>query len=284
MENSVQSHRPAVVIVSYAWLCPLFGLPGLRLSRHVCLTNDVAWQRARLVGAATGAPPAITRGEEAAWLESAGTIVAITDADAAELRALAPATPVVIAPKACAVHVQVLPGQAPLAHRLLFVGSGNVLNAEGLDWFLREVWPLVRTAVPSVALDVCGSINRAVARRPEGVVFHGGVPDLAPFYRDAAVVIVPLQHASGLNIKLVDAAAAGRAIVASAVTLTATPFLRGAVHAADTAESFAAAIRLLLTDPNANVAAATAASTAVRTHLSPAACYGPLLAHLRSAA
>lgn len=284
VEKCVRSLRPAVVIVNYPWLCPVFQLPALRGVRRACLTPDVAWQRARSVGTAVGVPPAITRDDEVAWLQSAGTIIAIAEADAAEFRRLAPTTQVLVAPKACAGPAAIPAGPAVPSRRLLFVGSGNAFNAEGLGWFLQEVWPLLQSDVPGIRLDVCGSIAGAVPLRPADVVFHGGVPDLAPFYRAASVVIVPLLHASGLNIKLVDAAAAGRAIVASAVTLTGAPFLRDAVHRADTAAGFAAAVRLLLTDAAANAAAAHAAQAAVQRHLSPAACYGALVAHLRSAA
>lgn len=284
VEKYVRSLRPAVVVVNYPWLCPVFHLPGLRAVRRACLTADVAWQRARLVSVATGEPPAITREDEAAWLQSARTIIAISEADAAELRALVPSAVVQVAPMACELPAALPPLADLTARRLLFVGSGNAFNREGLTWFLREVWPLARAAVAGLRLDVCGSIDRAVPLRPEGVRFHGGVPDLAPFYHAAAVVIVPLLHASGLNIKLIDAAAAGRAIVASTITLTGAPFLRGAVHGAGDAPEFAAALRLLLTDPEANARAGAAALAAVRTHLSPAACYGPLAACLRSAA
>jgi succinoglycan biosynthesis protein ExoO len=276
--------RPAIVIVSYAWMCPLFTHPGLQSIKSVCLTHDVAWQRARQVAAAgPGGSPTVTREVEAAWIQSAGTLIAISQADAAELSSLAPSAAVLVCPKACDPHSPVLPDADLAAHRVLFVGSGNLFNAGGLDWFLREIWPAVQAAVPGARLDVCGSVDRAVSFRPAGVAFHGNVPDLGPFYRTATVVIVPLLYASGLNIKLIDAAAAGRAIVASDVVLTGAPFLRDAVYAAGSAVGFATALQLLLTDGVANAIAAAAALAAVRTHLSPAACYGPLAAHLRSA-
>jgi succinoglycan biosynthesis protein ExoO len=286
VEHQVRAQRPDIVIASYAWLCPVLRLPALRSVHRVCLTHDVAWHRARHAAdeAGPGVLPAVTQADEAGWLRSAQTIIAISDADAAELRALTPAATVLVAPKACELRAEDPSDPDLAAPRLLFVGSGNIFNTAGLAWFLLEVWPRVRAAVPGTVLDVCGSIDRTVSLRPAGVVFHGGVPDLAPFYHAASVVVVPLLHASGLNIKLVDAAAAGRAIVASAVTLTGAPYLRDAVHSADSAVGFAAALELLLTDPFANNTAALAALAAVRAHLSPAPCYGPLAAQLRAVA
>jgi succinoglycan biosynthesis protein ExoO len=286
VEKQVRTRRPAAVIASYAWLCPIFQRPALQSARHVCLTHDVAWHRARLAAAEAGAnvPAAISREDEAGWLRCAQTIVAISAPDAAELRALVPTAAVLLAPKACAPSAENPPEPDLASPRLLFVGSGNLFNTAGLAWFLLEVWPRVRASLPGTRLDVCGSVDRAVTLRPAGVVFHGSVPELAPFYRAAGVVIVPLLRATGLNIKLVEAAAAGRAIVASTVTLAGAPFLRDAVLGADSAAGFAAALGLLLTDAGANRTAAAAGLAAVRRHLSPAACYGPLLAHLRPAA
>ena len=283
--KQVLSLRPAAVVASYAWLCPIFTLPALQSAQHICLAHDVAWQRAKIVAAEAGAGAlaSITREDEAGWLASARTIIAISEADAVELRSLAPAASVLVAAKACAPPAELPPGSDLATPRLLFVGSGNIFNTAGLTWFLLHVWPQVRTAVPGTRLEVCGSIDRTVAHRPAGVVFHGGVPDLAPFYRAATVVIVPLLNASGLNIKLVEAAASGRAIVASTVTLAGAPFLRDAVYGADCAACFVASLVLLLTDPVANSMAADAALASVRQHLDPAACYGPLSERLRVA-
>lgn len=281
----IRGRRPDVVVASYAWMCPLFALPGLRSAHRVCLAHDVAWQRAQLAASEAGgeAVPEITRANEAAWLQAAETIVAISELDAVELQKLAPAARVLVAPKAGDVQAAPPTGAAPVTGRLLFVGSGNAFNVEGLTWFLRDVWPQVLLAVPGATLDVCGWIDRAVPTRPDGVIFHGPVPDLAPFYREAAVVIVPLRRASGLNIKLVDAASAGRAIVTTSATLAGAPFLRDAVRVADTTDSFAAEIVRLLADPAANREAANRALLAVHAHLSPHACYGPLTAHLHAA-
>lgn len=281
----IRGLRPEVVMASYAWMCPLFALPGLRSAHRVCLAHDVAWQRAQLAASEAGgdAVPEITRSAEAAWLQAAETIVAISELDAVELRKLAPAAHVLVAPKAGDVHAAPSTGAARMTGRLLFVGSGNAFNVEGLAWFLRDVWPQVLLAAPGATLDVCGWIDRMIPSRPDGVIFQGTVPDLAPFYREAAVVIVPLRRASGLNIKLVDAAAAGRAIVTTSATLAGAPFLRDAVRVADTADSFAAAIVRLLTDDDANREAANRALIAVRHHLSPHACYGPLAARLHAA-
>src|SRR5690606_25922884 len=91
-----------------------------------------------------------------------------------------------------------------------------------------------------------------------------------------AVVIVPLIHATGLNIKLVEAAAQGRAILTTPAPLTGAPFLRDAVAVEAQATDFATVLVDLLHSFARRQQLATRALEAVRQHLSPDACYRPL--------
>lgn len=274
MQAFAQRHRPDAVIANYAWLCPILDVPALQGVRSLCIAHDIGWKRAAL-----SAAPDITRLAEAAWVRRPRLVVAISEADASELRTLAPTTAVLVAPKA-------IEPRDPLAETgsrsLLFVGSDNAFNAEGLDWFLSEVWPQVVRSVPDVSLHVCGSIHRAVTARPSGVTFHGVVPCLASRYRDAALVIVPLRRATGLNIKLVEAAAYGRALITTPATLIGAPFLSESVTVAESPSEFAGSVVRLLATPGVRATLAARALAAVRLHLTPAACYGPLVAALRS--
>ncbi len=269
--------RPASVLANYAWMTPLFAAAPADLSfRRLCLHPDVAWKRAAHQAALSGRPPEITAAEEAALLRAADSVVCISDVDLRDHRALVPEGDLVLAPKA----VQPLPLTPATEPRLLFVGSGNSFNAAGLAWFLAEVWPLIRAARPDAALDVCGSVATAVPERPAGVQFHGAVPDLDSFYRSAAVVIVPLLHATGLNIKLVDAAARCRAIVTTPATLAGAPFLVGTVASAEAPADFARVVIDLLANPVARLELAERSLAAVRGCLAPEACYATLAAAL----
>ena len=272
----IASVRPDVVLANYAWM--LSAIPSSFHGLRACLHSDVAWKRAALSAPADGAP-AITAMAEGALLASAEVIGSISAADAAELARLAPRARVVLAPKSVAATP--LPPAPADSTRVLFVGSDNPFNIEGVAWFLNSVWPALLRRVPRARLDLCGSIARALPRPlPAGVDAHGPVPDLSPFYREAAVVIIPLLRATGLNIKLVEAAGLGRAVVSTSATLDGAPFLRGALAAADTAEDFAAAVAGLLADPAARDALATRVRDSVAEALSPQTCYGPLAAAL----
>jgi len=80
-------------------------------------------------------------------------------------------------------------------------------NVDGVWFFVDEVLPLVRAAVPSVELRLVGRHDHrvaAVADRP-GVALRGEVPDVGPELRDAAVVVVPIRSGGGTRIKILEA-------------------------------------------------------------------------------
>jgi glycosyltransferase involved in cell wall biosynthesis len=108
------------------------------------------------------------------------------------------------------------------APNLLFVGSfwyePNRVAAERLAFEIvprivsmsgREVRCYLVGAAPSEAM-------LAASREGRRVVVPGRVPDVRPYLALADVVVVPLLHGGGTRIKLLEAFAAERAIVATA--------------------------------------------------------------------
>ncbi len=83
VERVVRQLRPDIVLASYAWMCPIFKLLELQRCQCACLTHDIGWKRAKLA-AGSGLPPEISREQESTWLQSAGTVIAISESDAIE--------------------------------------------------------------------------------------------------------------------------------------------------------------------------------------------------------
>jgi glycosyltransferase involved in cell wall biosynthesis len=276
----IRDARPDVVLANYAWLLP--AIPASFTGLRACVHADVAWQRAAL-SALPDIKPEFTSEVEAKLLSIADVIAAISATDATELARLAPRARVVLAPKSVAPAP--LPPAPAGSTRVLFVGSDNAFNAEGLAWFLNSLWPSILRDHPTAKLDVCGSIARKLnSPPPPGVMIHGIVSDLVSFYREASVVVVPLLQTTGLNIKLIEAAGLRRAIVTTGITLAGAPFLRNAITVADSAEAFAAAVSIFLHDPAARESASARAYSAVIENLSPTQCYGPLATALANPA
>ncbi|HEV7455245.1 MAG TPA: glycosyltransferase [Roseococcus sp.] len=99
----------------------------------------------------------------------------------------------------------------------LFIGrlmEPEAPNWQGLAWFLRSCWPLVRQALPDAELAVVGLLHpdHAALAAP-GVRLVGPVEDLQPFYEAARVFLAPVRIGAGVSIKVVEAAAAGLPVV-----------------------------------------------------------------------
>jgi glycosyltransferase involved in cell wall biosynthesis len=155
------------------------------------------------------------------------------------------------------------PPAAPCS--LLFVGTfGYFPNAEGVQWFVKAIWPQVRAALgDGVALSLVGlhpTPAILALNDHEGITVAGDVPSVAPYYENANIVIAPLQAGSGTRIKLIEAAALGRAIVTTSLGCEGLGFVDG-VHAeiADNPVDFAHRVTALAQDPARRVRLAATA-------------------------
>src|SRR5439155_20010253 len=111
--------------------------------------------------------------------------------------------------------VQPAPLDAVVPARLLYVASSNDLNVAGLRRFMAEAWPALIAAVPAAELVVCGTIATKLGALPAGVRTRGAVPSLADEYARARVVINPVEGATGLSVKVVEALCHGRPVVST---------------------------------------------------------------------
>lgn len=139
---------------------------------------------------------------------------------------------------------------------VLFVGNfGYQPNLDGLRWLVGEIWPAVLARCPGARLHVVGNDPDGVAGRVAAgpaVRVHGRVPDLAPYYRSARVVVVPLRIGGGVKMKTLEALAHGRAIVSTSVGVQGLGAGgRPAIRVADAPREFAAQVAALLADPGA---------------------------------
>jgi sugar transferase (PEP-CTERM/EpsH1 system associated) len=91
-------------------------------------------------------------------------------------------------------------------------------NVDAACWFCTEVWPEVRRRHPDARLSLVGRRpGREILRLGgvPGVEVVGQVPDVRPYLAVAAVAVVPLRIARGLQNKVLEAMAMGRPVVAS---------------------------------------------------------------------
>ncbi|MCS7189791.1 MAG: glycosyltransferase [Bacteroidia bacterium] len=135
-----------------------------------------------------------------------------------------------------------------------FIGGLDWLpNQEGLVWFLEEVWPHFKRRHPTATLSIAGRNCPRWFYRYADANTHilGQVPDAKAFLRDHEILIVPLFSGSGVRIKLIEAFAMGRAIVATSIaaeSLVCTPGEHLLI--ADTAYGFMDLLSTVYVDEN----------------------------------
>jgi len=136
---------------------------------------------------------------------------------------------------------------------LLFVGGfRHPPNVDAVLWFVREVFPRVRAARPTIEFHcVGGDVPNEIARLADvpGVRVHGHVPDLQPLLDAARVSIAPLRYGAGVKGKVNQAMAHGLPVVATTCAVEGMHLRDGEdVLVADDASEFADAVLRLLDD------------------------------------
>ena len=135
----------------------------------------------------------------------------------------------------------------------MFVGGfRHPPNVDAVQWFVNDVFPLIRSRLPAVRFHCIGSdvpaAIAALAREP-GVEIHGYVADLAPYLDGARIAVAPLRFGAGVKGKINLSMAHGQPVVATACAIEGMHLHDGDnVLVADDAAGFADAVVRLYHD------------------------------------
>ena len=259
--QAVREFRPDVVLVGHdmaaAWATDLPATLPAALTLH-----NLTWRwyesRARLAdplrAAALRAEALRYRRHVLRVLPRYALAIPVSTTEADELRATGLVGQVELIPTG--VDTEALrPAQAPDGPpRLLFTGTMSYApNSQGIGWFVREVWPLVRAQVPDAGLLVVGKDpppEVLALDGAEGVEVKGFVESMAPYFAAATAVVVPILTGAGIRVKIVEAMSAGRPIVSTTLGWEGLPHVQPGRHllVADAPAEFAAAAVRLLRD------------------------------------
>ncbi|MEK7847256.1 MAG: glycosyltransferase family 4 protein [Nitrospinota bacterium] len=100
--------------------------------------------------------------------------------------------------------------------RVLFLGSMDYQpNLDSVQYFLEEIFPLVKSRITDVKLDIVGRELWKITDcfSANGVELHENVPEVLPYFRKADVLVVPLRYGAGTRTKILEAMATGLPVV-----------------------------------------------------------------------
>jgi len=137
---------------------------------------------------------------------------------------------------------------------LVFVGVLNYKpNVDGIIWFAREVMPQLLARVKDIKLKIVG--RHATEQVQDlnslpGVEVVGSVPDVRKYLSEAATVIAPLRMGRGVQSKVLEAMASGRAVVCSPAAAEGIEAQDGQhLLVADSPSQWVEKIQQVLSDP-----------------------------------
>lgn len=140
-----------------------------------------------------------------------------------------------------------------ISPRLVFVGAMDYFaNVEGARYFAEEVFPLIRSRESRAKFSIIGANPtdqvKKLARYP-GVIVTGEAADARSYLREATLCVVPLRHARGARREILEAMAAGKAVIASPEAVAGLRVVNGAhLMIADSPRKFADAALEVIRD------------------------------------
>lgn len=192
---------------------------------------------------------------EVAVARSVEQSVFVNDREASLVQGRVPERPITVVPNGVDLEyfTPAAPADTPLTPCLVFTGVMDYFpNIDAVEYFCREVFPLVRQALPETTFYIVGRNPikqvKQLAQQPN-VIVTGAVPDVRPYLAQAQVAVAPLRIARGVQNKILEAMAMGVPVVGTSAALEGTWATTGdGVRLADAPGDFARALLALLTN------------------------------------
>ncbi|MFL5762749.1 MAG: glycosyltransferase family 4 protein [Bacteroidia bacterium] len=125
-------------------------------------------------------------------------------------------------------------------------------NADGIKWFLDDIWPGIVKEHRSVNLHLAGR-NMPVwlkELKQDNVIVEGEVQDSHRFINSNEIMIVPLHSGGGMRVKIIEGMALGKTIISTAVGAEGINYTDGKdLLIANTEKEFSEQIAKCLNDP-----------------------------------
>lgn len=194
-----------------------------------------------------------TRTQERIFLKECTELWATSPAEATEFRRICPEVRVVVVPNSLDENV-ILPAPACREPIVGFIGTYSYTpNLQAAQFLAEQVFPRVLDQCPNAILRIAGANMPSDAASKlhtlKNVEVLGQVADSGRFMDECAVLALPVFIRGGVPLKVIEAMARGKAVVASPELVDGLAIADGKDMLVRTApDSFAAAIVSLLRD------------------------------------
>jgi len=226
IQEAIAGQHYDIGVVEHFWCAPYVSEMFRACSRTILNLHNVesilhqrcARGTGPLVRAAHARFGRASRALERQLLPKFSLVLAASEEDAAQVHTIAPRTATAVYPNA--LPWTDVPNVTP---RKEIVFSGNFEyhpNIDAVGFLMREIWPAIRQARPDIRLRLVGRGDehiRHLVRHEPSVEMTGRVEDALAEIAAAKVVIAPLRAGSGTRIKILEAWAAARPVVATAL-------------------------------------------------------------------
>lgn len=206
---------------------------------------------------------------EALLCQLADQVIAVSQEDAAYLRAYRADGQVAIVPSGIFVDDYTnMTEQADIgADAIVFTGKMDYRpNIDAMLWFTEHVLPQLSRANLVIVGQQPHARIRQLAQH-EHIYVTGWVDAVVPYLKAAAVYVAPLRMGSGTRLKILEAMASGCAIVATELAAAGlNEASRQAIRITDTPAEFAQAVEELLHNPQERQQLAKRALQAVKAY------------------
>lgn len=161
-----------------------------------------------------------TRRDEIAFGQRCRAVFATSARDAGLLQEMLPGQRVDVIPNGIDLDRLIPSDRRAEPATLIFTGlMSYYANEHGIGWFLDRIFPLIQREVPSVRVLVVGARppRWLIRRASEQIEVTGYVPDVKPYFARAQVCVVPLKIGGGTRVKVLEAMALRRPVVATSL-------------------------------------------------------------------
>jgi polysaccharide biosynthesis protein PslH len=155
---------------------------------------------------------------ESATIRKFQRVIAVSEHDRQLMSAWVDGSGITVVPTGVDLRQYSPSATANKSRIVTFVGAMDwEPNIDAMEYFCREIWPQVISAVPDARLRIVGRNpdRRIESFASKSVEVTGRVRSVVDHLHQAAVVVVPLRIGGGTRLKIYEAMAAGKAVVST---------------------------------------------------------------------